>query len=494
MNAPTSNNTTPQDQGSQRTFSAVVLALFTESRLWAIFFLGAASGFPWLIHASCLTLFLQEFGVKKTTIGFFSLVGISYALNFLLGPIADHLKIPWLSRLGQRRSWLLVCLIVMMVFVLLMSVTIELIGVSKVFNYMFSSPFGVPGDANHVIDQLSLFQFLALFTAILAFASATLDLSTAAYRITIIREDESHLVGLAASMEASGWWAGFSLPGILAIGGTVWFGWTWFEVFLGLALSFGVFMLFVLFVLKEPIRPEIPPTKYRGFDRFVEEVVVQRLFGPIIEFVKRNGVAVAIFLIIFLFSFKLGESFLGKMSFPFYKEIGFDNSHIAFYSKFISPVVIVVSSIFCGIFIGRFKTMPMLVVGGIAMSVTNLMFSWMAVVGPSTTLYFWTAVIDGFTAGFSTVAFVALITEFTSRLHAATQYATMASLGTLGRTVVAALSGLLIEKVLHNNWFVFFILTAVWIIPALGFLYVLTTFIKNRESLDGGVRVRTFQD
>lgn len=385
------------------------------------------------------------------------------------------------------------CLVVMMLLVVVMSATMDLIGFSRVVSDLYNHPLGSSNIAISLLGQFQLFHVLAVFTAILAFASATLDLSTAAYRITIIREDEPHLIGLAASMEASGWWAGFSLPGILAIGGTVWFGWTWPQVFLGLALSYLFFMLVLLSFLREPERPEILPSAYSGMRRILYEIFVQRLFGPLVEFIKRNGFLLPIFLIIFLFSFKLGESFLGRMSFPFYKEIGFENHHIAFYSKFISPVVIVCSSIFCGVFIGRFKTMPVLVVGGIAMSATNLMFSWIAFVGPNTNLYFWTAVLDGFTAGFSTVAFVALITEFTSRLHAATQYATMASLGTLGRTVVAAFSGYLIERVLKNNWALFFYLTAAWIGPALFFLYLLNIFINRRERRGEGVQVRTTQ-
>ncbi len=484
MNTQQSTTTSP-NQVAPRRFWLTFKALFTEPRLWQIFVLGVASGFPWLIHGSCLTLFLVEFGISKSTIGWFSLVGISYAINFLFGPFVDHLKIPLLSRLGQRRSWLLVCLIVMMASVMSMA-------------YIMWS-LGVPEDGQTTTAPLELFQLLAVFSAVLAFASAILDLSTAAFRITVIREDEPHLVGLAASMEASGWFAGFSFPGILAIGGTEWFGWTWIGVFFGLASSFLLFMLFVLYVIKEPPRPEIAPTIHRGFDKFFEEIIGQRLLGPVIEFIKRNGILVAFFIIVFLFSFKLGESFLGRMSLPFYKEVGYENDDIAIYSKFISPVVVIFSSIACGLFIGKFKTVPMLVVGGVAMSATNLMYSWIAVAAsknpdPSLTLYLWTAVLDGFTQGFSAVAFVAFITEFTSRLHAATQYATMASLGTLGRTVVAASSGVLIEKILKNNWILFFILTAVWIIPVLFILVVLMNFVNQRETRPGGERIRTVRE
>ena len=55
--------------------------------------------------------------------------------------------------------------------------------------------------------------------------------------------------------------------------------------------------------------------------------------GPIISFFKKNGFSIAMGILGFVFLFKVGEAFLGRMSIVFYKEIGFSKSDIAIYSK-----------------------------------------------------------------------------------------------------------------------------------------------------------------
>src|SRR5207245_1050363 len=85
------------------------LAVYRQPRLIAILLMGFSSGLPLALTASTLSFWLAEIGVSLTTIGFFSLVGISYNLKFLWSPLIDRLPIPFLSaRLGRRRGWLLV--------------------------------------------------------------------------------------------------------------------------------------------------------------------------------------------------------------------------------------------------------------------------------------------------------------------------------------------------------------------------------------------------
>ena len=85
------------------------LAVYRQPRLIAILLMGFSSGLPLALTASTLSFWLAEIGVSLTTIGFFSLVGISYNLKFLWSPLIDRLPIPFLTaRLGRRRSWALV--------------------------------------------------------------------------------------------------------------------------------------------------------------------------------------------------------------------------------------------------------------------------------------------------------------------------------------------------------------------------------------------------
>jgi hypothetical protein len=57
------------------------------------------------------------------------------------------------------------------------------------------------------------------------------------------------------------------------------------------------------------------------------------VIGPVISFFKKNGFNISITILGFVFLFKIGEAFLGRMSVIFYKEIGFTKSDIALYSK-----------------------------------------------------------------------------------------------------------------------------------------------------------------
>jgi PAT family beta-lactamase induction signal transducer AmpG len=83
-------------------------------------------------------------------------------------------------------------------------------------------------------------------------------------------------------------------------------------------------------------------------------------------------------------------------------------------------------------------------------------------------------------AAFATVAFVAFISMLVDRTYTATQYALLASIGTAGRTTLAASSGAMVDW-LNGDWGIFFVITAVMVIPSLIFLYMIKNDIKLSE-------------
>ena len=88
-------------------------AFLNDARLWRIFLFGALSGFPWLLVGSAMTLWLKDEGLSRTSIGVFGLLFSVWTFNFLWAPIIDHARLPLLHRLGQRRSWISLCLAVL---------------------------------------------------------------------------------------------------------------------------------------------------------------------------------------------------------------------------------------------------------------------------------------------------------------------------------------------------------------------------------------------
>jgi len=200
--------------------------------------------------------------------------------------------------------------------------------------------------------------------------------------------------------------------------------------------------------------------------------------GPIISFFKKNGFAIAVGILGFVFLFKIGEAFLGRMSIVFYKEIGFSKGQIAIYSKTLGWITTVIFTLLGGIFAMRSGTVRTMFIAGIFMALTNLLFAVLYWTGKSEWLFAFAVIADDITAAFATVAFVAFISLLVDRTYTATHYALLASVGTLGRTTLASSSGALVDW-LNGDWGIFFIMTAIMVIPSLICLW----FIRNKLKL-----------
>lgn len=168
---------------------------------------------------------------------------------------------------------------------------------------------------------------------------------------------------------------------------------------------------------------------------------------------------------------------MGKMSVVFYKELGFSKSDIALYSKTFGWITTVVFTLIGGWIAMRSGSVKALFLAGVAMAATNVMFSVMAWTGKSEWLFALSVILDDIAAAFATVAFVAFISRLVDRTYTATQYALLASIGTLGRTLLASSSGALVDW-LDGDWGTFFILTAMMVIPSLVVLWFLRHKIR----------------
>ena len=202
--------------------------------------------------------------------------------------------------------------------------------------------------------------------------------------------------------------------------------------------------------------------------------------GPIISFFRKNGFSIAIGILGFVFLFKVGEAFLGRMSIIFYKEIGFSKSDIAIYSKTLGWITTVLFTLLGGLFVIRSGVLKAMFLAGLIMASTNLLFSVLAWSEKSEILFAIAVIFDDIAAAFATVAFVAFISLLVDRAYTATQYALLASIGTAGRTTLASSSGALVDW-LNGDWGIFFIITALMVIPSLIILWMMRNKLKLSE-------------
>ncbi len=443
--------------------------VYFDKRMVKILLLGAISGFPWVIIGSSLSLWLQEDGLSRSTIGWAGLIFAVYAFNYLWAPIIDRVRIPWLTKkVGHRRGWI----IVMQTIILLSLICWSLINPTA---------------------NLTLVISIGL---IIAIASATQDITVDALRIEQIGEHEGKSMQAGAAMAVVGWWTGYKLGGVVALNSAEFFQQAGFQnywqitfVLLGIVIIFcNICLMFV-----NESQSNDKAESQRQTDEMIENKlgssnILKKIFawlagtviGPVISFFKKNGFNIAIAILGFVFLFKIGEAFLGRMSVIFYKEIGFTKSDIALYSKGLGWITTVIFTLLGGLFAIRSGVIKAMFVSGILMALTNLLFSLLAWSGKSELLFAIAVIFDDMAAAFATVAFVAFISMLVDRTYTATQYALLASIGTAGRTTLAASSGALVDW-LNGDWGVFFVITAIMVIPSLIFLYMIKDKLRLND-------------
>jgi len=431
---------------------------FKDKRLINIFIFGMSSGFPWVLIGSVMSAWLKDEGLSRSMIGLFGIVFGAYSINFLWSPLIDRTKLPILYKwLGQRRSWILFCQSFIFIGTLLLA--------------------GLDLKANLAI--------VAAICLLIAIASATQDIAIDAFRIDTLSEKESHKATAAAAMATSGWWTGYALLGAIPFYMADIPSLDWPQIYYFLAAVMLLLMSGALFA-KEPesnreaVHAELERVYLEKLSSTTQTPLTKTVawlavtvIDPFRAFFTKNGVKTALALLAFIFLFKIGEAFLGRMSIVFYKEIGFSNSDIATFSKVGTAVLTIIFTFVGSLFNQKYGIVRGLFISGIAMAASNLAFSWIALVGPDLRLYAFAIVIDGFTQAWSLVAMVAFISMLCDRAFSATHYALLASLGNLGRTLLSSYSGVVIDDWLMGNWSLFFILTALMVIPSLVFLYLI---------------------
>ena len=444
-------------------------SIYFDKRMIRILLLGAISGFPWVLIGSSLSLWLKEEGLSRSTIGWAGLIFSVYAINYLWAPLIDRIQIPVLTKkLGHRRGWI----VLMQISILLCLVIWSLINPT---------------------ENLAL---LILIGLIIAIASATQDITVDALRIEQIGENEGKSMAAGAAMAVVGWWTGYKLGGVISLFTAQYFenigiANYWQKTFLILGVVVILMNIGLMFVHeKNSTKRHVSQKKNDqliqkklGSKNIINNIIAWlagTISGPIISFFKKNGFSIAIGILGFVFLFKIGEAFLGRMSIVFYKEIGFSKGDIAIYSKTLGWITTVIFTLLGGLFVIRSGVLKAMFFAGILMALTNLLFTALAWSGKSELLFAIAVIFDDIAAAFATVAFVAFISLLVDRTYTATQYALLASIGTAGRTTLASSSGALVDW-LNGDWGTFFIITAIMVIPSLICLWMIKDKLNIRE-------------
>jgi len=450
------------------------LRVYRRPQVIAMLFLGFSAGLPFLLVFSTLTAWLTEAGVTRTTIGFFSWIGITYSIKVFWAPVVDQVRLPFLHRwLGQRRGWMLLAQIGIASGLLLMAST-------------------------NPLTELSV---VALAGLLVAFSSATQDISIDAFRI------EAAVEKYQAAMSAT-YVFGYRLALLVAGAGALYIAeytsWQW--CYTVMAALMGVGILTVIFV-KEPAR--LRPSDDGALEEKVEQFlsadagfarrfshglgrIVQAVVGPFVDFFRRHGVY-ALVILLFISVYRISDITMGVMANPFYLDMGFSKTDIADVTKVFGFFMTIGGSILGGVLVARWGSGRILVLGACLVASTNLLFAWMATMTMPTTMILALVVsADNLSGGLAIVAFIAYLSGLTSSTYTATQYALFSSLMTLPGKFIGGFSGWLVD-IAGYPWF--FVTASVMGIPAIILALGLLWHDRKRrlESRTGDVSGETVQ-
>jgi PAT family beta-lactamase induction signal transducer AmpG len=406
---------------------------FTQPAAWTMFFFGFSSGLPFLLVAGTLAYWLKDNGIELKEITIIASAGMTYALKFLWAPLLDHTRLPLLSRLGQRRGWLLFAQLGVIAALLAMSL---------------ATP-----------AQLGVF---IACTLLVAFAGATQDIAVDAYRIEIAPPSAqgalvaTYSLGYRIALIVTGAFALFMADRM-----------PWSTVYQVMALL----MLVPAAITLVAREPEVLRTRPASWTQWMRESVAD----PFTDFFRRYGWQTALLTLLFILLFKIPEQALvGGIMSPFYIDMGFTKTQIGAITKIYGIWMGIVGVFLGGIAIARWGVRRPLLASIVLCASCNLLYVWL--IRHPGDLAALTLVIsaENITLGFLGTAAVAFLSSLVNRQHTATQYALLSSMVNLPGKVLGVFAGGIVTATGYGSYF---IIATLAVLPATAlFLYLWPRF------------------
>ena len=406
------------------------LRSYFQPRVLLIAALGVLSGLPLGLLIDPLRYWLSEIGIEKSTIGLLSLVMLSYSLKMFWAPLVDRLRIPYLNKIGQRKSWLIL---------------------SQFLTFFCILAVGF-------IDPSQKLNVFVLFVLALSFFSATQDICVDAMRIELV---DKKTIGEASAVYIIGYRLGaIFLSQVITFYIADAFGWSMAYFVIG--SIFILSSIFLIFVLPEPTRLEI---SYISIIKNPGLWFKDSFILPLSDLISRYKEH--LLLLLFLtFTYRLSDMFLGPMAMPFYQEIGFTKLEVAQITNFYGMWMTIIGGLFAGLTLHKYGLVRNMIAGAIFVPLANIPFIFLNILGKDLNFLIFTITVDNFSQGFISVVGITFLSNMVSKTYTATQYALLFGLVVIPPNIISSGSGFVVESYGFQN---FFILCALLGLPAIIF-------------------------
>jgi PAT family beta-lactamase induction signal transducer AmpG len=410
------NAATPAPVSTKETWRT---ALFNRRMLICVF-IGFSAGLPLYLLINLLPAWLRSEGVDLKAIGLFALIQLPYTWKFLWSPLMDRFGLPVL---GRRRGWMLATQVLLLLAI---------------------PAFGL------LHPKLDIWA-IAYLSAAVAFFSASQDIVLDAFRREILPDAE---LGLGNAVYVNAYRISSLIPGSLAL------------ILSDLLPWSSVFLVTALFMLPGIAMTLLvgEPALAQGTPKTLREAVVE----PFREFIARSGWKNALFVLLFIFLYKLGDSMATALATPFYLDMGFSRTDIGIIAKNAGLWASVIGGMLGGLWMVKIGINRGLWLFGAVQLFSILGFALLAWVHqPDRLLLAFVIAFEALGVGLGTAAFVAFIARATDPRYTATQFALFTSLAAVPRTVVNASTGWIVAE---TGWLNFFLLCTLFALPGMALL------------------------
>jgi MFS transporter, PAT family, beta-lactamase induction signal transducer AmpG len=420
-------------------FFAPLRSMMKNPRARLMLALGFSSGLPLYLVGSTLKAWMTNEGISLAQIGYFSLVGTAYTCKFAWSPLMDRYFPPFL---GRRRGWMVVTQVLLAIGLFAM------------------------GQVNPRTDAV----LMAALAALVAFFSASQDIAADAYRTELLEENEEDRA-FGVTTFTLGYRVGMIFAMAVALVLSDHIGWKASYAFMASLMSVGI----IATVLAPEPKVERPPltwasTVVHPFVDFFRRYHKARPTAPnpIAALMQRYWLPLVILL--FLMLFRVGDGFLVQMNTTFVLKQGFTNSELGVIQKGVGMAGAIFGALVGGLVSAKIGVRRALFLFGSAQALTNLLYIALGAMGKNTLFLALTVGLDNFGGGMGGATITVFSTALCSKKFSITQYALLSSLAAVPMQLLGATSGVLVENV---GWNTFFLMTTLAMGPALAVLAVI---------------------
>ena len=312
---------------------------------------------------------------------------------------------------------------------------------------------------NNPVNDLEL---IAGFALLVAFGSATQDITIDAYRIEAV--DKQYQGAMAASYVF-----GYRVALLVAGAGVFYlaefYSWSFAYICMSMLMSIGIISTLVIREPEHVIDQTSQELEHRlermaglreqsSMDARASAWFVDAVVSPFVEFFQRFGKS-ALIILLLIGCYRISDITMGVMANPFYLDLGFSKAEIASVTKIFGFFMTIAGAALGGLCVVRFGILKPLLTGAILIVITNLLFVILAGHEPDLVKLAVVVSADNLSGGFATSAFIAYLSSLTSKSYTATQYALFSSIMTLPAKILGGYSGVIVEHIGYANFFLY---------------------------------------